>query len=95
MAEQELLTGPARPADGGLWARYITDGHINEAAWRNACDGGGLVGTCTGCGGYLRPQPPEKQRGRTDYTAVCTSCDREICAPGGRINRARKPRTGA
>lgn len=84
--KQEALDGLAAP---GLYHRYVHNRHIDDAAWRAACASHSYVGTCP-CGGQLKPRRPEKVAGRTDYAAACTSCGKEIQAPGGRIARPRR-----
>lgn len=77
------------PAAAGLWRRFVAQGAVDHAAWIHACNDGGLVGDCT-CGGYLHPERPQKHGARTDYTATCRRCSREVCAPGGRLSKRRR-----
>jgi len=84
--EQEALV--QQPGEAGLWRRFIADGAIAEAPWRHACAEGGPVGNCA-CGAYLFARRPETVAGRTDYTAECRSCGKEISAPGGRLRTRR------
>lgn len=74
------------PSDSRIWPRFIEDGGIAHGQWMKACAEGAFVGQCT-CGDYLTPRRPEQVGKRTDYTAVCrsSSCDKEVCAPGGRL----------
>lgn len=85
MSAQEPLIH--EPAAAGLWRRFVEDGAINHGQWMRACAEGGFVGECP-CGDYLMPRRPEQVGSRrVDYSAVCRSggCDKEVCAPGGRL----------
>lgn len=92
MSQQEALSG-SLDGDGGLWARYLTDGTINHAAWLRARSTGEFVGTCRHCGAYLVPAAPEDRGGRTDYSADCRSCPYTMTAPGGRVARGTTRRS--
>lgn len=78
------------PAETRIWPRYRDSDAINHAAWLRAHAESQFVGMCQ-CGGYLRPQQPDEHDGRTDYIAVCTACQHDVVAPGGRTQR---PYTG-
>lgn len=90
---QDTLPGLGR--HGGIWARYLTAGCVDDGAWRNAIATLQHVGTCRrpGCGGLLRPGVPyELPGGRWQYPAVCSapSCGRETVAHGPRPEKTKK-----
>jgi hypothetical protein len=87
--DQEPLI-PGRPTDdGGLYRRYLTNGHIDHHAWLRARAEHAPVGTCRRCAAHLTPERPYEHAGRTDYTATCEdpACGYVLEAPGGRVMR--------
>jgi hypothetical protein len=78
-----------------IWPRLLDDGHVIDAAWRDAIAQHAYVGTCP-CGSYLRPGTPYPLgRTRTGYTAVCDGCGHEYGAFGPSDAPAKPTKKGA
>lgn len=65
---------------------------VSGLLWQQAIDGNQPVGTCSICGQFMRPQPPEQVRARIVYPARCAGCGREVEGMGP---RPEKPKKGA
>jgi hypothetical protein len=104
-----VQTAAFNPAVHGLWKRFVDEHHINHGAWLRACAEGAWVGTCRHCGDYLIPRQPQQIGERWDYEAHCrspvreshvdgrrvvTGCGQILCAPGGRLGKPKRSRTG-
>lgn len=72
-------------------------GVVSDILWREAMDLRQPVGTCTACGGLMRPMEPERigpepREGETDrrrvaYPARCAGCGREVEGQGPRVQK--------
>jgi len=61
-------------------------GVVSDILWREALETRHPVGTCTRCGGLMRPEEPEQRGRRMFYPARCANaaCGREVEGQGPR-----------
>jgi hypothetical protein len=77
---------------GGIWARLLNAGCVDEAAWRDAYRNRQYVGTCPDCGSPLRPGQQYFVRAVAWYPVDCSvgGCDYSAAAHGPRPDKAKR-----
>lgn len=72
-----------------IWpALCLSYGIVSGLLWAEAIAGNRPVGTCSRCGQFMRPQPPEQVGQRIVYPARC-ACGREVEGMGPRVEKPK------
>lgn len=79
------MTQPTRQPRREIWAGLcIGYDAVSDILWRQAMDASHPVGTCTRCGGLMKPREPQQRGRRSFYEAVCSCCGHEVEGQGPR-----------
>lgn len=85
------MTQPTRAHRHDIHPRLcLSYGIVSGLLWQDAIDTCQPVGTCTRCGGLMRPGPAEERARRMFYPARCAGCGREVEGQGPRPPKEAK-----